>query len=763
MSQPTPEAATRAAELQRELTHHNRQYHQLDAPEISDSAYDALFRELQELEQQHPELGRADSPTLRVGAALQEGFSSVVHARPMLSLSNVFSVTELGDFDRRVCERLAGWQGDSPGSASGDAQSSPVHYVGEPKLDGLAVSITYREGLLVRAATRGDGERGEDITANIRTIQSVPLRLSGQGWPAELEVRGEVFMPRAAFAAFNRAAAERGEKVFVNPRNAAAGSVRLLDPRTTASRPLDIFLYAVGGSSDDASLPASHSGRLQQLREWGLPISTQWSRLQGSEACQHYYDSIASERAHLPYEIDGVVFKVDDIAAQQALGQVARAPRWATAYKFPAEEKSTRLLAVDFQVGRTGAVTPVAKLEPVFVGGVTVSNATLHNMQEVARKDVRVGDTVWVRRAGDVIPEVVGPLLDLRPDDAQRIETPTACPVCDSPLVQVPGEVVIRCSGGFVCAAQRKQALAHFASRRAMDIDGLGEQLVDQLVDGEWVLNPADLYQLTHTQLMTLELVAEKSANNLLAAIETSKSAPLAKLIFGLGIPGVGEVNAQALAAHFGSLSALLQLKPEDLLPKPRVAGMGAVSAQRLVLFLAEQPRLDDSGFVAALVDAKLRIPENTAVSLLQWSGGVEALRAMTAEDIGNKNTPPIEGIGAVLAENIVQFFSASRHRSVVQQFIDNGMGAGVTDSLTEDLPQRLAGQVFVLTGTLSEMTRDEAKHKLQALGAKVTGSVSAKTDVLVAGVAAGSKLAKAEKLGLTVWDEAALLEFLSR
>ena len=752
MSQATPEAVARAAELQRELTHHNRQYHQLDAPEISDSDYDGLFRELQQLEQEFPELRSDDSPTLRVGAEPLAGFDTVVHARPMLSLSNVFGADELADFDRRVRERL------------GVTGNEAVAYVGEPKLDGLAVSMIYRDGLLVQAATRGDGERGEDITANVRTVKAVPLRLSGQGWPSELEVRGELFMPSAAFAAFNAAAEARGDKTFVNPRNAAAGSVRLLDSRITAGRPLDLFLYAVGGSSDDASLPATHSGRLNQLREWGLPISDAWSTLTGKDACQQFYESLAAARSDLPYEIDGVVFKVDAIAEQDKLGKVARAPRWATAYKFPAEEKSTKLISVDFQVGRTGAITPVAKLEPVFVGGVTVSNATLHNMQEVARKDVRAGDTVWVRRAGDVIPEVVGPLLELRPADAKKIEVPTVCPVCQSALLQIPGEVVIRCSGGFVCAAQRKQALAHFASRRAMDIDGMGEQIVEQLVERELVLSPADLYSLTHEQLMQLDLIAEKSATNLLDAIDTSKSASLARLVFALGIPGVGEVNAQALAAHFGSLSALLNLKREQLIPPPRVSGMGAVSSQRLVDFLAERTFVDDASFVAKLQEAKLRISAETAKALLQWSGGVAALRNMTADDICTKNSTPIEGIGEVLAENIFQFFAAKRHQAVVQQFIDLGMGGGAVEATVsgEELPQRLAGQTFVLTGTLSEMTRDEAKEKLQALGAKVTGSVSAKTDVLVAGASAGSKLSKAEKLSVTVWDEAALLAFLS-
>lgn len=752
MSTATPEVAARVAALQRELTRHSRLYYQLDAPEISDAVYDALFRDLQILEQRHPELQTLDSPTLRVGAEPLEGFDTVVHAKLMLSLSNTFEPSELADFDRKVRDRL-------------HVKNGTVDYVGEPKLDGLAVSIVYRNGLLVQAATRGDGARGEDITANVRTIKTLPLRLTGVGWPAELEVRGELFMPSAAFAAFNSAAEMRGEKTFVNPRNAAAGSVRLLDSRITARRPLDVFLYAIGSSSDDNSLPSTHSARLNRLRDWGLPISDEWARLHGVEECQTFYQSIAEERAKLPYEIDGVVFKVDALDAQQRLGQVARAPRWATAYKFPAEEKPTQLLAVDFQVGRTGAITPVAKLEPVFVGGVTVSNATLHNMQEVARKDVRIGDTVWVRRAGDVIPEVVGPLLELRPEGAEAIEVPTVCPVCESPLVQAPGEVVIRCSGGFVCAAQRKQALTHFASRRALDIDGMGEQIVDQLVDRELVLSPADLYSLSHEQLMQLDLIAEKSASNLLDSIEASKGTTLGRLIFALGIPGVGEVNAQALADFFGDLTSLLNIEREQILPAPRVAGMGAVSSQRVVDFLAAHPAIDDSSFVSALVEAKLRVNAETARALLQWSGGVSSLRALAADDMCTKNTVPIEGVGEVLAQNILLFFGAERHRSVVQRFIEIGMGAARDAGAGGDVgvPQHLAGQVFVITGTLSQMTRDEAKQRLQALGAKVTGSVSAKTDVLVAGVSAGSKLAKAEKLGVTVWDEAALVECLSQ
>lgn len=749
MTSASPEVAARAAALQRELTHHNRQYHQLDAPEISDAAYDALFRELQEIEAQHPALRSPDSPTLRVGAEPLPGFETVQHARPMLSLSNVFGAEELIDFDRRVRERLGAGEG-------------AIDYVGEPKLDGLAVSIIYRDGVLALAATRGDGERGEDISANVRTVKTLPLRLAGESWPAELEVRGELYMPSAAFEAFNAGARERGEKTFVNPRNAAAGSVRLLDSRITAARPLDIAIYAVGGSSDDARLADSHSGRLEQLRGWGLPVNDHWARLAGVDACQAFYQSLAEARAALPFEIDGVVFKVDSLAAQEQLGKVARAPRWATAYKFPAEEKPTLLHAVEFQVGRTGAITPVAKLEPVFVGGATVSNATLHNMQELARKDVRAGDTVLVRRAGDVIPEVVGPVLSLRPADAQPVAAPERCPVCESPVLQLPGEVVMRCSGGFVCAAQRKQALEHFASRRAMDIEGLGEQIVDQLVERDLVRSPADLYGLSHAQLMELDLVAEKSASNLLDAIEASKAMAPGKLVFALGIPGVGEVNAQALADHIGGLPELLAMRREQLLPAPRVAGVGAVGAQRLVDFLQQHPEVDDGGFVEALVAAKLRINAATAEALLAWSGGVEALRALAAADIQSKAAVPIEGIGAVLAENIWQFFREPRHREVVERFVALGMGQAAEPAASAAAAgeQRLLGQTFVLTGTLSQMTRDEAKARLQAEGAKVTGSVSAKTDVLVAGAAAGSKLAKAEKLGVAVWDEAALLTF---
>jgi DNA ligase (NAD+) len=672
MSQSIPaEAQQRAAELREQLAYHNYRYYVLDDPAIPDAEYDRLFRELQALEAQYPELVTPDSPTQRVGAEPLKGFAEVRHAIPMLSLGNVFSEEELLDFDRRVREGLG---------------VEEVEYSAEPKLDGLAISIRYEEGMLVRAATRGDGATGEDVTQNVRTIESVPLRLYGKGWPSVLEVRGEVYMPKAGFEALNERQREKGEKSFANPRNAAAGSLRQLDPRITATRPLTMYCYGVG-VVEGGSLPGTHSAIMEKLKGWGLRVSPELRVVKGAQGCLDYFHAIGERRDSLPYDIDGVVYKVDSIARQRELGFVSRAPRWATAHKFPAQEEMTRLNDVEWQVGRTGALTPVARLEPVQVAGVVVSNATLHNPDEIARKDVRIGDTVIVRRAGDVIPEVVGVVLAKRPPHARAIQTPSHCPVCGSEVEREEGEAVPRCSGGLFCSAQRKNAIWHFASRRAMDIDGLGDKLVEQLVDEGLIHDVADLYALTQEQIAGLERMGEKSAANLVEALEKSKESTLERFLYALGIREVGESTARTLSRHFGSLEKIREASEEALLQ--------------------------------------------------------------------------VEDVGPVVAHHIHTFFRQEHNLEVIDKLIRAGVHwPDVAVKATGAQP--LAGQTFVLTGALESMTRDEAKERLQALGAKVSGSVSKKTRVVVAGAEAGSKLARAESLGVEVWDEERLLQFLA-
>ncbi len=655
--------------LRAAIWRHNHLYYVLDAPEVPDAEYDRLMRRLQELEAQHPDLVAPDSPTQRVGAAPADGFSEVRHEVPMLSLDNAFSADEVRDFDRRVRERL-GRDGD-------------VTYCCEPKLDGAAISLLYEGGRLVRAATRGDGETGEDITANARTMPSVPLRLA-EGAPAVLEVRGEVYMPLDGFESFNAGARERGEKVFVNPRNAAAGSLRQLDPRITARRPLAMYCYSIG-RLEGASRPAGHHAALAWLRDLGLRVNPEIRRVNGVEACVTYYNDLLVRRAELGYEIDGVVCKVDSFAEQDELGFVSRAPRWALACKFPAQEEVTKLLGVDFQVGRTGAVTPVARLEPVFVGGVTVSNATLHNMDEIDRLDLRVGDSVVVRRAGDVIPQVVRVIAERRPRGARRVSLPTVCPVCASDIERPEGEVVARCSGGLVCAAQRRSMILHFASRRAMDIEGLGERLVGILVEQELVHDVSDLYGLSVDTLAGLERMGEKSATNLVNAVRDSRETTLARFLFALGIREVGEATAKSLARHFGSLDAIVAADESAVQEVPDV---GPVVAHHLRAFLDQ--------------------PENLEV--------IARLRKA----------------GVCWEEKVVERAS---------------------------LP--LAGETWVLTGSLEAMTRDVAREHLEELGAKVAGSVSKKTTRVVAGPGAGSKLRKAEEFGVEIMDEAAFLQFL--
>ena len=571
----TASAATRkkVESLREQIRHHNYRYHALDDPEIPDVAYDRLVRKLQEIEAAHPDLITSDSPTQRVGAEPISAFGTVSHELPMLSLDNAFSEDELRDFHRRVTQRL---------ELEEDVE---LGYAAEPKLDGAAVSLLYEAGELVQGATRGDGTTGENITHNIRTIEAIPLRMFGDGYPTRLEVRGEVFMPRAGFDAFNKQAAAKGEKTFVNPRNAAAGSLRQLDPRLTAERPLDIYVYSVG-VFDGGSLPGRHSEILDALQGWGFKVCPERRLVDGIDGCLQFYRDIGEKRDSLSYDIDGVVYKVDRLDYQQELGFVSRAPRWAIAHKYPAQEELTVVRDVEFQVGRTGAVTPVARLEPVFVGGVTVSNATLHNMDELHRKDVRIGDTVIIRRAGDVIPEVVQVVTDKRPKGTRRVKMPTKCPVCGSKVTREAGEAVARCTGGLFCAAQRAEALKHFVSRRAMDVDGLGSKLIEQLVDMDRIKTPADLFTLEKDELVAMERMGEKSADNLLQAIETSKQTSLSRFLYALGIREVGEATASALASHYGKLDAILSADEEELQQVPDV---GPIVASRIHGFFAEK------------------------------------------------------------------------------------------------------------------------------------------------------------------------------
>lgn len=670
MSTADRETANRVEQLRQAINEHNYRYYVLDDPQVPDAEYDRLFRELQALEASHPELVTDDSPTRRVGANAETSFEEVVHRIPMLSLDNAFSDEELQDFDRRIRDRLK--------------TDDQIEYVCEPKLDGLAVSLHYESGILTRAATRGDGYAGEDITANIRTIPSVPLKLRGSGFPDLVEVRGEVYMPKAGFEKLNQTLANKGEKTFVNPRNAAAGSLRQKKPSVTARRPLEMCAYSVA-VTEESVLPETHWDSLQQVSDWGFRINPEMRKATGVDECLAAYRELMDKRAELPYEIDGIVFKVNRLELQSALGFVSRAPRWAIAHKFPAQEELTVIEDVEFQVGRTGAVTPVARLKPVFVGGVTVSNATLHNMDEIHRLGVRIGDTVFIRRAGDVIPQVVKVVLEKRPDSAREVELPATCPVCDSDVIQIEGEAVARCSGGLFCPAQRKEAIRHYASRKALDIEGLGDKWIELLVDKGMVKTVADLYGLSKEDLTGLERMGDKSASNLLAAIDKSRHPVLWRFIYALGIREVGEATAKALASHFGTLEAIAEADEEALQQVPDV--------------------------------------------------------------------------GPIVAGHICSFFDQSHN----QETIDALRAAGVqwqTETITAE-PKPLLGETWVLTGALSGMTRDEAKERLEQLGAKVAGSVSKKTSCVVAGEAAGSKLTKAESLGVKVLTEEAFVAFL--
>ena len=668
-------AQQRITELRAEINQHNHRYYVMDEPSIPDAEYDRLMRELQALETEYPELITADSPTQRVGAQPLKEFDQVVHEIQMLSLDNAMNAEEFAAFYQRLQERLK--------------TADEVELACEPKLDGLAVSLLYESGLLVRAATRGDGQTGEDITQNVRTIKNVPLRLQGGAVPARIEIRGEVYMPRAGFDAYNDKARANDEKVFANPRNAAAGSLRQLDPKITAKRPLEFCAYSIGVASEDAQLADTHSGILQQVKGWGIRINEEMQVLQGLQAAQAFFEQLGEKRNGLAYEIDGTVFKVNNLALQQQLGFVARAPRWAIAYKFPAVEEMTQLLDVDFQVGRTGALTPVARLNPVYVAGVTVSNATLHNMDEVSRLGVKIGDTVVIRRAGDVIPQVVSVVAEKRPADARDIEMPDHCPVCDSLVEKVEGEAVARCTGGLVCSAQRKEAIKHFASRKALDVEGLGDKLIDQLVDAGLIDSVDDLFHLTLEQLSGLERMAEKSAQNVLDALEKAKQTTLGRFLYALGIREVGTVTANQLASHFGFLERIEKATTEQLIEVPDV--------------------------------------------------------------------------GAIVAAHVHNFFAEPHNLTVIEQLRLAGVNWEEKEPVqADDLP--LSGQTAVITGTLTQsgMSRDDAKALLEQLGVKVAGSVSAKTSFLVAGEKAGSKLTKAQSLGVEVLDEAAFLALLN-
>ncbi|MBI5451744.1 MAG: NAD-dependent DNA ligase LigA [Gammaproteobacteria bacterium] len=668
------DAQQRVQALREQIDYHNHRYYVLDDPLLPDAEYDRLLQQLAALERQFPQLLTADSPTQRVGAQPLKEFGEIRHQLPMLSLDNAFTEQDVSDFDRRVRERL--------GLTADDEQ---VEYAAEPKLDGLAVSLLYEGGRLLRGATRGDGSIGEDITQNVRTIGCIPLRLRGNTFPAVLEVRGEVYMTREGFARLNQQQQQHGDKLFANPRNAAAGSLRQLDPQVTASRPLMFCSYGVG-VVEGKYLPTRHSDWLGALRSWGLRVSEQAQVVHGVRGCLQFYHALGAARDGLAYQIDGAVYKVNELALQQQLGFVARAPRWAIAHKYPAQEELTEVLDIEWQVGRTGTLTPVARLAPVSVGGVTVSNATLHNIDEVLRKDVRVGDTVIVRRAGDVIPEVVSVIKERRPAKVLSVKLPVVCPVCGSEVLRVDGESAIRCNAGLFCPAQRKEAIRHFASRRALDIEGLGEKLIDQLVDEGLVQHVDDLYQLDIEQLAVLQRMGEKSAQNLIEALGHSKQTTLARFLYSLGIREVGEATARTLAEHFGTLQAIIEASEDELLQVPDI---GPVSASYIAAFFAEPHNRQ--------VISKLR---KAGVS---WPEEASAPRA--------------------------------------------------------SLP--LSGKTFVLTGTLQSLTRDQARERLQALGAKVAGSVSAKTDYVVAGSDAGTKLAKAQQLGIAVLDEAGLLSML--
>lgn len=817
----SPSPAERAEDLRRQIAQANRAYHELDAPEIADVDYDRMVRELEALEREHPELARADSPTQQVGARPSGRFAEVRHAVPMLSLSNAFSDEEVADFVRRIDERLG---------------RRSLQFSAEPKMDGLAISLRYEDGHFVLGATRGDGSTGEDVTANLREISDIPKRLHGKDWPDVLEVRGEVYMARADFEAYNERARLHGGKVLANPRNAAAGSLRQLDPKISAQRRLSFFAYGTG-EVQGGELPDTHSGTLAQLGAWGFPVSALCKVVEGTDGLLGYYRDIGERRDGLPFDIDGVVYKLDDRAGQQAMGFVSRAPRWAIAHKFPAQEQSTTVEAIEIQIGRTGAATPVARLAPVAVAGVIVSNATLHNADQIARLDVRIGDSVIVRRAGDVIPEVVSVILDRRPQGTAPWQMPTRCPVCGSEIVREEGAAAWRCSGELSCPAQRKEAIAHFASRRAMDIDGLGDKYIETLVDAGIVKSVADLYRLSRDQLLHLKLVldaedpsalaaalklhlpaegsgavlnavlrldgndpgwraqalaqparfewntkkiATKWADNLIAAIDASRAATLERLLFALGIEHVGESTAKALAQWFGDLELIRHL-PWPLFK--RVPDIGGEVARSLGHFFEQQGNqqaIDDLLQVGQVRISDVHAPsarlrEGLDLAQLLVESEIPGITRLRAE----KLVAALPGAQAVLDAEHGQFVNAGLPDDTARGLADwldaDGHGAMLlaaekamqqilakAPALAEIVAGPLDGQTVVLTGTLAQLTRDAAKERLEALGAKVSGSVSKKTSFVVAGTEAGSKLDKAQSLGVPVWDEDRLLAYLA-
>ena len=674
MSQEINMTQQQMLDLIQQLNDYSYAYHVKDEPIVPDAEYDRLYRQLQVIESSQPDWIQPDSPTQRVGEKPDNGFANVAHTVPMLSLDNAFDNESLADFDQRIRKLL---------------NAEKLVYCCEPKLDGLAISLRYEEGRLVRGVTRGDGLSGEDITSNIKTLYSVPLKLRTETPPAVVEVRGEIYMPKDGFEKLNKLAAEKGDKVFVNPRNAAAGSLRQLDPKITASRPLVMCAYSIG-YVEGWEQPESHYDGLLQLSEWGFRINDLMQRVEGSEGCIEYYEMLNEKRADLTYDIDGIVYKVDKIALQNQLGFIARAPRWAIARKFPAQEEMTKVLGIDFQVGRTGAITPVARLEPVFVGGVTVSNATLHNKDEIARLGVQVNDYVIIHRAGDVIPKVVQVVVEKRPENAFEVDFPSTCPICHSDVEQVEGEAVIRCTGGLVCGAQLKESLKHFVSRKAMDIDGLGDKLIEQLVDQEMVKTPVDIFTLHEKKeaLLKMERMGQKSVEKLLSSIESAKATQFNRFIYALGIREVGEATARALTSYFNELEDLMAAEQETLVE--------------------------------------------------------------------------VDDVGPIVAQHVKMFFDQEANRETIHGLLK----AGVTwekkqQASLEELP--LAGKVYVVTGSLSQFSRDQVKDKLLALGAKVSGSVSAKTDCLVAGEKAGSKLTKAQSLNVPIIDEAGVIALLHK
>ncbi|WP_036141955.1 NAD-dependent DNA ligase LigA [Luteibacter sp. 9135] len=790
MPQPTaPDTeAARAAELRRRIEDANYRYHVLDEPDLSDAEYDRMMRELEALEAEYTDLAALDSPTRRVGARAHGGFAEVTHALPMLSLGNAFEqdgdddrtrYREVADFERRIEQTLG--------------RRQPVFSV-EPKLDGLAISLRYEEGVFVQGATRGDGAVGEDVTANLRTVKAIPLRLRGEGWPRLLEVRGEVIMPRAGFEAFNARAREAGEKPLANPRNGAAGSLRQLDPAVTARRPLAFFAYAIG-RVDGGELPDTHSATLAKLREWGFPVSPEVSTAKGFDGLIAYFRKIGNKRDHLPYDIDGVVYKLDDYEGQREMGFVSRAPRWAIAHKYPAQEQMTTVEAIEIQIGRTGAATPVARLTPVQVGGVTVTNATLHNADQVARLDVRIGDTVIVRRAGDVIPEVARVVDERRPANTVAWKMPATCPVCGSELLREEGAAAFRCSGGLVCAAQRKEALIHFASRRAMDIDGLGDRFVDALVEFDMVKTPADLYALTIDDFLRMKTLADerdgstpetvkqgkvatKWADNLVAAIEKSKTTTLPRFLFGLGIMHIGESTAKTLATWLGSIEHVRKAPAPVLRVLPDIGDEVATSIEAFfgqdgnndvvdallgyITFTDEgepSPKLRERLGLDVLLDAakvsKLG-PKSTATLARHYANLDDMIKAGEHQWI-------VAGVPQAAASNLMAYLGDKANATAIRAH------AAAMQALAAALPAKAAaalpleGMTYVITGTMETLKRDDATERLERLGAKVAGSVSKKTTTVFAGEAAGSKLDKAKELGVPVATEADLIALLAK